>query len=39
MAVNQVIPIRDDIVHWAAALAKGDTTIHATRALARSLVI
>src|SRR5580765_1089832 len=33
LPVNEVVPVRDDVVDRAAALAKRDAAIHATRAL------
>jgi len=31
--VDQVVPIRNDITHWAAGVAKGNAAIHAARGL------
>ena len=37
--VDQVVPVRDDVVDWATLMAEGDAAIHATGALLRDLLM
>jgi hypothetical protein len=38
-AVNEVVPVGNDVVHRAARLAEGDAAVHAARALAAHLLV
>mgnify|MGYP001410881785 CR=1 FL=1 len=38
VAVNQIVPIRNDVVHRAARVAEGNAAIHAARALVADLL-
>src|SRR5690606_7967260 len=38
-AIDQVVPVRDDVVDRAAALAERDAAVHAARPLLRRLVV
>src|SRR6266478_2869770 len=39
MPIDEIVPVRDDVVDRAAGLTERDATIHAPRALLRRLVI
>ena len=39
LLINQIVEIRNDVIHWAAAGAKRNAAIHATRTLLLGLII